>query len=335
MKPKIFITRKLPGEAISKIAEYYEVEVWKDYQPPPRRVLSEKIKTIDALGSLLTDKIDKALLDEAPNIRIIAQYAVGYDNIDVEECTKRGIYVTNTPGVLTEAVADLTWALILAVARRIVEADRFVRSGAWEETRTGWHPTMMLGVDVHGKVLGVVGLGRIGSAVARRAKCFNMKILYYDVERKLELEKELGAEYVDLDYLLSNSDFVTLHVPLTKATHHLIGERELKIMKPTAYLINTSRGAVVDERALIKALEKGWIAGAALDVFEVEPTPKDNPLLKFYNVIVAPHIGSASRETRERMAMMVAENLIAFAKGEIPPNLVNFEVTKIRSPGFD
>ena len=335
MKPKIFITRKLPGEVISKIAEYYEVEVWKDYQPPPRRVLSEKIKTIDALGSLLTDKIDKALLDEAPNIRIIAQYAVGYDNIDVEECTKRGIYVTNTPGVLTEAVADLTWALILAVARRIVEADRFVRSGAWEETRTGWHPTMMLGVDVHGKVLGVVGLGRIGSAVARRAKCFNMKILYYDVERKLELEKELGAEYVDLDYLLSNSDFVTLHVPLTKATHHLIGERELKIMKPTAYLINTSRGAVVDERALIKALEKGWIAGAALDVFEVEPTPKDNPLLKFYNVIVAPHIGSASRETRERMAMMVAENLIAFAKGEIPPNLVNFEVTKIRSPGFD
>jgi len=281
----------------------------------------------------LTDKIDKVLLDEAPRLRIIAQYAVGYDNIDVEECTRRGIYVTNTPGVLTEAVADLTWALILAVARRIVEADRFVRSGSWEKTQTGWHPTMMLGLDVHGKVLGIIGLGRIGSAVARRAKCFNMKILYFDVERKIGLEKELGAEYVDLDYLLSNSDFVSLHVPLNKISYHLIGERELKLMKPTVYLINTSKGAIVDEKALIKALRNKWIAGAALDVFEVEPTPRDNPLLKFPNV-VAPRIGSDSREARERIAMMVADNLILFAKGEVPPNLVNREVVQVRSPGF-
>ncbi|RLE50917.1 MAG: D-glycerate dehydrogenase [Candidatus Methanomethylicota archaeon] len=334
MKPKVFITRELPGKAIELISEYYEVEVWREYYPPPKDVIIRKIKDLDALASLLTDRIDSEVLGNASKLRIIAQYAVGYDNIDIEECTKRGIYVTNTPGVLTEAVADLTWALLLAVARRIVEADNFVRSGAWERTRTGWHPLMMLGVDVHGKTLGIIGLGRIGSAVARRAKCFNMRILYYDIERKIELERELGVQYVDLDSLLKNSDFISIHVPLTKATYHLIGERELKLMKPSAYLINTSRGAVIDEKALIKALENKWIAGAALDVFEIEPTPKNNPLLKFPNIVVAPHIGSASRETREKMALMVAENLIKFAKGEIPPNLVNKNVVKIRSPGF-
>ncbi len=334
MKPRLFITRQLPGRAIDMISEYYEVEVWPEYYPPPKSILIEKSRDLDALCTLLTDKIDREVLDAASRLRIIAQYAVGFDNIDVDECTRRGVYVTNTPGVLTEAVADLTWALILAIARRVVEADKFVRSGAWERTRTGWHPTMMLGVDVHGKVLGIIGLGRIGSAVARRARCFGMKVLYYDVERKRDLEEELGVDYVDFDELLRKSDFVSIHVPLTKLTYHMIGERELKLMKPTAYLINTSRGAVVDEKALVKALENRWIAGAALDVFEVEPTPKNNPLLKFSNVIVTPHIGSASRETRERMALMVAENLIAFAKGEIPPNLVNKDVISIRRPGF-
>lgn len=334
LKPKVFITRELPGKAIDLISEVYDVEVWDEYTPPPRNVLLEKVRGVDALASLLTDKIDSELLDLASRLRIIAQYAVGYDNIDVKECTKRGIYVTNTPGVLTEAVADLTWALILAVARRIVEADNFVRDGVWENTGTGWHPNMMVGVDVHGKTLGIIGLGRIGSAVARRAKCFNMKILYYDVERRVDVERVLGAKYVDFDDLLKKSDFVTLHVPLTKSTYHLIGERELKLMKPTAYLINTSRGAVVDEKALTKALRNNWIAGAALDVFEVEPTPKNNPLLKFRNVVVAPHIGSASRETRERMALMVAENLLSFARGEVPPNLVNRDVLRVRSPGF-
>jgi len=334
LKPKVFITRELPGEAIKLISEVYDVEVWHEYFPPPREVLLEKVREVDALASLLTDKIDGKLLILASKLRIVAQYAVGYDNIDIEECTRRGVYVTNTPGVLTEAVADLTWALILSIARRIVEADNFVRSGLWENTKTGWHPSMMIGVDVHGKTLGIIGLGRIGSAVARRAKCFDMKILYYDVERRVGLEKTLDAVYVDLDDLLKLSDFISLHVPLTKSTYHLIGERELKLMKPTAFLINTSRGAVVDEKALVKALKNKWIAGAALDVFETEPTPKSNPLLKFRNVIVVPHIGSASRETRERMALMVAENLLSFARGEVPPNLVNKQVLKIRPPGF-
>lgn len=335
MKPKVFITRKLPGKAIELILEIYDAEVWHEYTPPPREVLLERVKEVDALVPLLTDEIDAELLDVASRLRIIAQYAVGYDNIDVEECTQRGIYVTNTPGVLTEAVADLTWALILSIARRIVEADIFVRGGLWANTKTGWHPNMMVGVDVYGKTLGIIGLGRIGSAVARRAKCFNMKVLYYDVERRVDLEKKFSVIYVDFDDLLRSSDFVSLHIPLTKATHHLIGERELKLMKPTAFLINTSRGAVVDEKALIKALKSKWIAGAALDVFETEPTSKSNPLLRFKNVIVVPHIGSASKETRERMALMVAENLLSFAHGEIPPNLVNKDVLKVRPPGFD
>nr|MDO8045752.1 glyoxylate reductase [Candidatus Baldrarchaeota archaeon] len=332
MKPKVFVTREIPEKGLNIILERFDAKVWREYTPPPKEVIIEEAKDVDALVTLLTDKIDKEVLDVAKNLKIIAQYAVGYDNIDVEECTRRGIYVTNTPEVLTETTADFTWTLILAVARRVVEADKFVRSGEWEKSRTGWHPKMLLGTDIHGKTLGIIGLGRIGTAVARRAKGFNMKIIYYSRSRKENIEKELGLKYVDLNTLLREADFVSIHVPLTEETYHMIGERELKLMKNTAFLINTSRGKVIDEKALYKALKEKWIAGAALDVFEEEPTPANNPLLELENIVVAPHIASATHETRSRMAEMVAQNLIAYFEGKIPPNLVNPEVLKKTTP---
>ncbi len=335
-KPRLFVTRQLPGDALKRLEEYYDVHLWPEYTPPPYEVLLEEAKKSDALVTLLTDRIDCNLIEQSqPRLRIVSQYAVGYDNIDIECATKHGVYVTNTPGVLTEAVADFTWGLILAVTRRIVEADKFVRSGKWYETKTGWHPMMLLGFEVNGKTLGIVGMGRIGRAVARRAKGFNMRILYYDKRRLPEdLEKELGAEYVDLDTLLRESDIVSIHTPLTPETYHLISERELKMMKKTAYLINTARGKVVDTEALVKALEEGWIAGAGLDVFEQEPLPPDHPLTRFDNVVLAPHLGSATWDTRINMANIVAENLIAFYHGKEPPTLVNKEVLKVRPPGF-
>jgi len=334
-KPKVFITRELFDEAIERIKKYYDVEIWDRYTPPPYEVLRSKLKVVDAAATLLTDKMDCKLLEEAKNLRIIAQYAVGYDNIDVECATKLGIYVTNTPGVLTEATAELAWTLILATARRVVEADVYVRWGEWWRTKTGWHPKMMLGTQVTGKTLGIVGMGRIGRRVAKIAKGFDMKILYYDVVRlPEELEKELGAKYVDLDTLLRESDIVTLHVPLTKETYHLINEERLKKMKQGAILVNTSRGAVVDTNALIKALREGWLAGAGLDVHESEPLPPNHPITAFNNVVLAPHIGSATYETRLAMAMLVADNLIAFAEGRTPPTLVNKDVVKVRPPGF-
>ena len=331
-KPKVFVTREIPERGLNIILERFDAKVWREYTPPPKEVIIEEAKDVDALVTLLTDKIDKEVLDVAKNLKIIAQYAVGYDNIDIEECTRRGIYVTNTPEVLTETTADFTWALILAVARRVVEADKFVRSGKWEKSRTGWHPKMLLGTDIHGKTLGIIGLGRIGTAVARRAKGFNMKIIYYSRSRKENIEKELGLKYVDLNTLLREADFVSIHVPLTEETYHMIGERELKLMKNTAFLINTSRGKVIDEKALYKALKEKWIAGAALDVFEEEPTPANNPLLELENIVVAPHIASATHETRSRMSEMVAQNLIAYFEGKIPPNLVNPEVLKRTAP---
>jgi glyoxylate reductase len=335
MKPKVFVTREIPEIGLKMIKEYYEVEVWDRYTAPPREVLLEKVRNVDALVTLLTDKIDKEVLDNAPRLRIIAQYAVGYDNIDVDYATAKGVYVTSTPGVLTDATADFTWALLLAAARRVVEADRFVRSGEYWRTGTGWHPLMMLGYQVSGKTLGIIGMGRIGQAVARRAKGFGMRILYYDVFRlPEEQEKELGVQYVDLETLLRESDFVSIHVPLTKETYHMIGERELKMMKKTAVLVNTARGAVIDTDALVKALKEKWIAAAGLDVFEQEPLPPDHPLTKLDNVVLAPHIASATYETRAAMAELVARNLIAFYKGEVPPTLVNKEVVKVRPPGF-
>lgn len=327
-KPKVYVTRKLPERGMNIIRECFDAEVWPEYGPPPKEEIIRKTRDVDALVTLLTDKIDAEVFDAAKKLKIVAQMAVGYDNIDVSEATKRGIYVTNTPGVLTETTADFAWALLLAIARRVVEADKYVRSGQW---KVSWHPSMLLGRDVYGATLGILGAGRIGTAVARRAKGFNMKIIYYDVvPMPPEIEKELGAKRVDLDTLFKESDFISIHVPLTKETYHLVNEEKLKLMKKTAYLINNARGPIVDEKALYKALKEGWIAGAALDVFEQEPTPLDNPLLKLDNVVVAPHISSASYETRSRMAEIVAENLVAFFDGRQPPNLVNPEVLKIR-----
>jgi glyoxylate reductase len=326
-KPKVYITRELPERGLNIIRKYFDVEVWPDYAPPPKSVIIDKVKDVDALGSLLSDKIDIEVFNAAPKLKIVSQLAVGFDNIDITEATKRGIYVTNTPEVLTDTTADFAWSLLMAVARRIVEADKYVRTGQW---KVSWHPAMLAGRDIHHATIGVVGAGRIGYAVAQRAKGFDMKILFYDVVPRPEIEKDLGAKKVDMDTLLKESDFVSIHVPLMKETHHLINAEKLKLMKKTAYLVNNSRGPVVDEKALYEALKKGQIAGAGLDVFEQEPTPLDNPLLKLDNVVVAPHISSASLETRSKMSEMVAENLVSFFQGKRPPNLVNPDVMKIK-----
>ncbi len=330
-KPKVYVTRELPERGLRVIKERFDAEVWPDYAPPPKSVIIKKVSNVDALATLLSDKIDAEVFDAAPNLKIVAQYAVGFDNINVKEATKRGIYVTNTPGVLTETTADFAWALLMSAARRVVEADKYVRTGKWT---VGWHPMMFQGGDIYGATLGIVGLGRIGSSIAKRAKGFDMKILYHDVVRRQDLEKELGIEYAEVDTLLQMADFVTLNVPLLKETHHLMDEKKLKLMKKTAILINNARGPVVDEKALFKALKEGWIAGAGLDVFEQEPTPTSNLLLTLDNVVVAPHISSASFETRSKMAEMVARNLIAFFEGKAPPNLVNQEAAKVKQPGW-
>ena len=326
-KPKVYVTRELPERGLKIIKKYFDTEVWTEYAPPPKKLIIEKAKNVDALASLLSDKIDAEVFDAAPKLKIVAQMAVGFDNIDVQEATKRGIYVTNTPEVLTDTTADFAWTLLMAVARRVVEADKYVRTGQW---KVGWHPSMMSGRDIHHATIGIVGAGRIGYAVAKRAKGFDMKVLFYDVIPRPEMEKELRAKRVDLDTLFKESDFVSIHVPLMKETYHLVNTEKLKLMKKTAYLINNSRGPVVDEKALYEALKEGRIAGAGLDVFEQEPIPVDNPLLKLDNVVVAPHISSASYETRSKMAEMVAENLVAFFEGRKPPNLVNPEVVKVR-----
>ena len=335
MKPRLFVTRELFDDVIAKLSEYFDVEVWDRYHHPPYEVLLEKVRDVDALVSLLTDRVDCNLLSSAPRLRIVSQYAVGFDNVDVDCATRLGVYVTNTPGVLTEATAELTWALILAVARRIVEADVFVRRGGWYETKTAWHPKMMLGTELKGKVLGIVGLGRIGKRVAEiGVKGFGMKVIYYDVYRDRRFEEELGVTYKSLEEVLREADIVSLHVPLTKDTYHMINEERLKLMKRTAILVNTSRGAVVDTGALVKALREGWIAGAGLDVFEGEPIPPNHPLTAFKNVVLVPHIGSATYEGRHRMAEVVLENLVAFYEGRVPPNLVNPDVVRVRPPGF-
>jgi glyoxylate reductase len=325
-KLKIYVTREIPERGLRIIKEHFDTEVWPEYAPPPKKLIIEKVRNVDALTPLLSDKIDAEVFDAAPKLKIVAQLAVGFDNIDVPEATKRGIYVTNTPEVLTDTTADFAWALLMAVARRVAEADKYVRSGQW---KVGWHPSMLQGRDVYNTTIGVVGAGRIGYAVAKRATGFDMKILFYDVIPRPEMEK-LGAKRVDLDVLLRESDFVSIHVPLMKETHHLINAQKLRLMKKTAYLINNSRGPVVNEKDLYEALKEDRIAGAGLDVFEQEPTPLDNPLLKLDNVVVAPHISSASYETRSRMAEMVAENLVAFFEGRKPPNLINPDVMKTK-----
>ncbi len=325
MKPVVYVTRMLPSKALSLLIDKFDVEVWPDYAPPSKSELKEKAENADALITMLTDKLDREIFHNAFKLKIVAQMAVGYDNINLPEATKKGIYITNTPDVLTEATADFAWTLLMALARRMVEADRYVREGKWT---VAWHPDLMTGHDVYGSTIGIIGAGRIGQAVAQRARGFNMKILYYNPSAKLEMDS-IGALGVSLDDLLKQSDFVSLHVPLTTQTTHLINEEKLSLMKNSAYLINTSRGAVVDEKALYAALKNGKIAGAGLDVFENEPTSYNNPLLKLDNVVVAPHISSASVETRTKMAELAVQNLLSFFKGKKPPNLINAEVLKI------
>ena len=320
------MTRKILEPGLSMIRQRYKLDIWESELAPPKEEIITRGKDADAMVSLLTDPIDREVIDACPNLKVIAQYAVGYNNIDVDYATKKGIIVTNTPGVLTESTADFTWALLMSIARRTVEGDEYVRTGKW---KVGWGPTILLGSDIHGKTLGIIGAGRIGRAVARRAAGFNMRVLYYTRTRTAEhdkLDREIGSVEVDLDTLLENSDYISLHVPLTPETKHLLDEPQFKKMKKTAYLINTARGQVINENALIKALKNGDIAGAALDVFTIEPLPLNNPLIKMKNVVLAPHAGSASLETRSKMSKMVAENLIMALEGQRPPNIVNPEV---------
>ncbi|MEM0454184.1 MAG: glyoxylate reductase [Sulfolobales archaeon] len=334
-KPKLFVSREIFNEVIKKLESYYEVEVWDRFTNPPPDILLDKARECDALLTMAGDKITCDLLRQSKNLRIVSQMIVGFDNVDIECATKLGIYVTNAPGIISEATADFTWALILSVARRVVEADNYVRWGEWERDRAPWHPLMFLGTLIYGKTLGIIGLGAIGKAVARRAKGFNMKVLYYDVVKYPEdVVRELGLEYRELDDLLKESDIITIHTPLTKETYHLINEEKLKNVKKGAILINAARGPIVDTEALIKALKDGRLAGAGLDVFEIEPLPQNHPLTMFKNVVLAPHIASATYESRYEMALTAAENLIAFAEGRIPPNLVNKEVVNVRNPGF-
>lgn len=325
-KPKVYVTRRIAQEALDMIAQNAEMELWDEELPPPYEVILEKAPNIDGLLSLLTDKIDANLMKSAPKLKAISNMAVGYDNIDIPEATSHGIVVGYTPGVLTETTADFAFALLMAAARRIVEADTYTRKGQWKT----WEPMVLLGQDIHRATLGLVGLGRIGMEIAKRAKGFNMKVIYYDeLRRSQEEERQLGVEYVpELSALLSQSDFVSLHVPLSPKTRHLISAAEFALMKTTAILVNTSRGPVVDQKALYEALKSHQILAAAIDVSEVEPISPDDPLLTLDNIIIAPHIASASVATRTKMATMAAENLLAGLRGQIPPNCVNPEAIK-------
>ena len=322
MRPKVLISQKIFDEAVAVVKENFEVEENKTDTPLPTNVLIQKLQ--DKVGAiiLLTDQIDDNVLSQCHDLKIICNVAVGYNNINIEACTRRRIMVTNTPGILDDTTANFTWTLLLATARRVVEADQYLRSLKWKR----WGLMDFLGYDIHHKVLGICGLGRIGQRVARRAKGFDMKILYTDVSQiPLSIEEDLGARFVDKKTLLGESDFVTLHVPLFPETTHYISTAEFSLMKPTSILINASRGPVVDEKALVQALKERIIAGAGLDVYEKEPEVEPD-LIQMKNVVLAPHIASASYETRVRMATMAAKNLVAGLKGKRPPNLVNPEV---------
>jgi glyoxylate reductase len=319
---KVFVTREIPAPGLDLLRQECEVEVNPHDRALTRKELLLGMRGKDGLLCLLTDTIDAAVMDAGlPTLKGLANYAVGFNNIAVAEATRRGLPVSNTPGVLTETTADLAWTLLMATARRIVEADRFTREGKFQ----GWAPLLFLGQDVHGKTLGLIGFGRIGEAMARRARGFDLKVLYYDARRRpADEERRLGVEYRSLPELLALSDFVSLHVNLDETTRHLIGAPELARMKPTAILINTARGPVLDEKALVEALQRGTIRGAGLDVFEEEPALASG-LAELENVVIVPHIASASVETRTKMAVMAAENLLAMLKGEPVPNLVNPE----------
>jgi len=322
MKPAVYVTRRLPQPALHALQEACQVEIWDREVPPPYDVIAEKIADKEGLLCLLTDRIDADLMDAAPGLKVISQCAVGYDNVDVGAATARGIPVGNTPGVLTDATADFAFTLMMAAARRLGEAIDYVRDGRWQT----WGLTLLLGQSVYGATLGIVGLGRIGQALARRAQGFDMTVLYHDVARNPGAEAELGVEYRPLDDLLRESDFISLHVSLTEETEGLIDAEKLALMKPSAVLVNTSRGPVVDAEALHQALREGQIAGAALDVTDPEPLPADHKLLTLPNLIVAPHIASATVKSRNLMAERAVQNLVAGLRGEVLPYCVNPEV---------
>jgi glyoxylate reductase len=318
-KPKIFVTRKLPEVVRVELIRYVEAEIWDFETPPPYDVILEKVRGKEGMLSLLTDRIDAEVINAGTQLKVISQIAVGFDNIDVAAATAHGIRVGNTPGVLTDATADLTFALLLAAARRIGEGIDYVRQGKWKT----WGLTLLMGQEVYGKTLGLIGLGRIGQAVAKRARGFDMKVLYTDRARISEAEDELGVEYRSLQELLQESDFVSLHVSLNNETRGLMGPQEFGLMKPSAVLINTARGPIVDQQALYAALKDDRIAYAALDVTDPEPLPPDDKLLSLPNIIILPHIASATSATRTKMCMMAVQNLVAGLKGEKLPYPVN------------
>ncbi len=324
MPPRILITRMLPREAISLAQSRAAVDLYTGPQPLPKAELASRLRDKVGMVCLITDTIDAGVLTSAPELKVVANVAVGYNNIDMATATARGIVVTNTPDVLTETTADFAWALLMATARRVVEADRYVRAGKF----TQWEWELLWGSDVNGKTLGILGFGRIGKAMARRARGFGMRVLYHDAVRAdAAAERELGVTYVDKATLLKESDFVTLHTLLSPQTRHLIGAAELRQMKRTAYLINAARGPIVNEAELVQALKEGWIAGAGLDVYEEEPKVQPG-LLSLSNVVLAPHIASASHETRLRMATLAVENCLAVLEGKTPPTPVNPEVLR-------
>ncbi len=320
-KPKVFVTRIIPDKGFDLVKETCEVDLWTEELPPPYEVLLERVRGVDGLLCLLTDRIDGQLMDTAgPQLKVISNHAVGFDNIDIPAATARKIPVGNTPGILTDATADFAFSLLVAAARRVVEGDRYVRAGKWKT----WGPSILLGPDITGATLGIVGYGRIGQALAKRASGFDMRILYYDP--MVTLNSTLPGTSVDLETLLRESDFVSLHTLLNEQTRHLINRDTLALMKPSAVLVNTSRGPVVDGQALYEALKEHKIFAAALDVTDPEPLPLDSPLLELDNLIIAPHIASASKPTRDKMSLMAAENLLAGLSGQRLPNCVNPEV---------
>jgi glyoxylate reductase len=326
MKKKVYVTRLIPEPALSILSKECDTTVNKKPNPPTKKEILSNIRGMDAILCTLSDTIDREIMDAAgPNLKVISSYSTGYDHIDIEEANRRGIYVAYTSDILTESTADLTFALILSLARRVVEADKFVRKKLW---KYGWMPKLFLGSDVNGMTLGIFGLGRIGSAVARRAKGFNMKILYYNRHRTINQLDDSIANYVDINKLLKESDFLSIHANLNKHSFHFFNETKFRKMKNTAFLINTSRGQIIDQRALIKALRNRWIAGAGLDVYEKEPICSSNALLRMNNVIILPHIGSATYQTRSKMARVAAENILNILNGIEPLYLVNPQTLK-------
>lgn len=317
-KPRVFVTRVIPEQGLDMLQSACDLEVWEDELPPSYETLVQKVAEVDGLLCLLTEKVDANLMDSAANLKVISQMAVGFDNIDVNAATERKLPVGHTPGVLTDTTADFAFALLMSAARRVVEGEKYVHAGKWQT----WGPTLLMGQDIYGATLGIIGMGRIGRAMAKRASGFNMKIIYAD-EYEVPASEGLNAERRSIDEVLQEADFLSLHTPLTPETKHLIGERALKLMKPTATLINTARGPIVDQAALFTALSNGEIAYAALDVTQPEPIPMDDPLLTLDNCLIVPHIASSSVATRNRMSVMAAENLVAGLNGERLPHCAN------------